>query len=255
MREHLSSVQLITARESTTVEYLKSLGVTRNVVQVFDPAFVLDPEPYEGPEGDFVESGNVLGLNVSALAARWHTQGDLDRFLGEAAAFAEEASARGLGVLLIPHVSLKGGPLELDDEETLRLLLKKTGNSDEQIRLLPGNIPAGQIKWIISKCRFFIGARTHSTIAALSTGVPTISIAYSPKALGMNRDIFGHDEYVLNAREISRHTLNTKLDLLQKRESEIRRFLSDARPGMVKAARRNGEALADFLAGRKRGKG
>jgi polysaccharide pyruvyl transferase WcaK-like protein len=58
---------------------------------------------------------------------------------------------------------------------------------------VPGNIGARQVKWVISKCRYFIGARTHATVAAFSTGVPTISIAYSKKARGINRDIFGHE--------------------------------------------------------------
>ena len=45
------------------------------------------------------------------------------------------------------------------------------------------------LKNIISNCHYFMGARTHSTIAALSSYVPTISIAYSIKAFGINEEI------------------------------------------------------------------
>ena len=61
-----------------------------------------------------------------------------------------------------------------------------------QIRVLPEGLNASEIKWIISQCSAFIGARTHSTIAALSSSVPTISLGYSLKAKGINEDIFGN---------------------------------------------------------------
>ena len=44
----------------------------------------------------------------------------------------------------------------------------------------------------------FIGARTHSTIAAYSSGVPTLVVGYSVKAKGIAKDLFGTEEnYVL----------------------------------------------------------
>ena len=46
------------------------------------------------------------------------------------------------------------------------------------------------MKYIISECRFFIGARTHSTIAAYSTAVPTLVLSYSEKSLGIAEDLF-----------------------------------------------------------------
>ena len=41
------------------------------------------------------------------------------------------------------------------------------------------------IKGYISRCELFIGARTHATIAAYSTGVPTLVLGYSVKARGI----------------------------------------------------------------------
>ena len=47
-----------------------------------------------------------------------------------------------------------------------------------------------QLKYDISKCRFFVGARTHATIAAYSTCVPTLVVGYSVKSRGIARDLF-----------------------------------------------------------------
>lgn len=38
----------------TTVAYLESLGIRENVVRVWNPAFALRPEPYDGPETSFL---------------------------------------------------------------------------------------------------------------------------------------------------------------------------------------------------------
>ena len=69
MARFLRDVSLITVREGVTVDYLSSIGISRNVVRVYDPAFSLDPEPYPGPEADFVANGDVVGFNISALIA------------------------------------------------------------------------------------------------------------------------------------------------------------------------------------------
>ena len=43
-----------------------------------------------------------------------------------------------------------------------------------------------------------MGARTHATIAAYSTCVPTVVFGYSVKSIGIAKDIFGTtDHYVL----------------------------------------------------------
>ena len=63
---------------------------------------------------------------------------------------------------------------------------------------------AQQLKWVISQCSFFIGARTHATIAAYSTGVPTLVLGYSVKSKGIARDLFGDEtHYVLPYQDIT----------------------------------------------------
>ena len=77
---------------------------------------------------------------------------------------------------------------------------------------------AEQLKWIISKCAAFIGARTHATIAAYSTGVPTLVLGYSIKSVGIARDLFGSEEnYVLSYKNIKKETdlLNHYLWILE----------------------------------------
>jgi polysaccharide pyruvyl transferase WcaK-like protein len=49
-----------------------------------------------------------------------------------------------------------------------------------------------------------VGARTHSTIAAYSSGVKTLVIGYSVKSRGIAKDLFGdYEGYVLPVQELS----------------------------------------------------
>ncbi|MDO5124498.1 MAG: polysaccharide pyruvyl transferase family protein, partial [Eubacteriales bacterium] len=55
-----------------------------------------------------------------------------------------------------------------------------------------------ELKGYISRCRFFVGARTHATIAAYSTCVPTLVVGYSIKSKGIAKDLFGtFEKYVV----------------------------------------------------------
>ena len=59
------------------------------------------------------------------------------------------------------------------------------------------------MKYIISQCCFFVGARTHATIAAYSSCVPTLVVGYSVKARGLARDIFGTENgYVIPVQKM-----------------------------------------------------
>jgi len=246
MKEHFQAVNLITARESATVGYLKYLGITRNVVQVYDSAFGLKAEPCDGPENIFMDSGSVVGLNISSLIVSWRPDRCLESFLNEVAGFVNAAVAEGFKILLVPHVIQENGDISRNDAKTLALV-QQLLQSRENVALLPGSLSARQLKWFISRCRFFIGARTHSTIAAISSCVPTVSIAYSQKARGINRDVCGHERYVLETPRVSAHTLLDKLKLLQRNEDSIRSHLKDKQPEMLMGARRNVEALAELL--------
>ena len=66
-----------------------------------------------------------------------------------------------------------------------------------------------------------IAARTHASIAAYSTGVPTLVTGYSVKARGIAKDIFGdYQGYVCPVQELSsgNDLLNGFLYVVNKQE-------------------------------------
>jgi polysaccharide pyruvyl transferase WcaK-like protein len=249
MAAHLRRLSLVTIRESHTMAYLAGLGVVDNVLQVTDSAFVMTPQPMDLSSFWPVGEG-VLGLNVSPVVEDVRkAAGATTSVLDETVAFVQKILRdSNLGILLVPHVAPLDGSSRNSDEHYLARISAAVGDTTGRVRCVPSGCNAPQLKYIISRCRYFIGARTHATIAAFSTGVPTISIAYSIKARGINRDLFGHERYVLDTREVSAESLAASLALLQEEEDAIRRLLAERLPVWRERAAGGVLALKQMLA-------
>ena len=129
-------------------------------------------------------------------------------------------------IALIPHVVWESN----DDRKVLALL--KDEFCDNKRVVLVSDHDACLQKYIISKCRCFVGARTHATIAAYSSCVPTLVVGYSVKARGIARDLFGSEDHFV----IPVQSLTHKTDLLDAfkyiitNETEIRKHLQNIMP-------------------------
>jgi polysaccharide pyruvyl transferase WcaK-like protein len=132
-------------------------------------------------------------------------------------------------IAFIPHVFWSH-----NNDLDFLLELKKHFINNPRVLLFVEN-RSDKIKGIISQCRFFIGARTHSVIAAYSSMIPTLAIGYSVKAIGIAKDIFGSsDNYVIPINEISNNqVLINKFDWIIKNEKIIRTHLNNFMPGYI----------------------
>lgn len=238
--QDLKRYDLITARESLTVEALKKAGITKNVVLFPDPAFQLDPEKIPLPKG-FLEH-NMVGINLSPLIISCE-QGNGITLSNYVKLVQYILDSSDMGVALIPHV-VKGGS---NDLVVLKELYSRFQDNDRVILIEDHNCQ--QLKWLISKCRFFIGARTHATIAAYSTCVPTLVVGYSIKALGIAKDIFGaHENYVVPVQSLcSEDDLTCGFRWLLSREDSIKKHLQNTMPTYCEKAWMAAQCVRDRL--------
>ena len=96
--------------------------------------------------------------------------------------------------------------------------------------------------------RFFIGARTHATIAAYSTGVPTMVLGYSVKSKGIAKDIFGEEKLVLGIDEISdAGKLIAKFEEMKNEEDSIKEILKNKIPKIKEMSQKAKTYLAEAL--------
>ena len=219
--EDMARYDLIVARESITFEALSR--VNPNTVLAPDPAFFMQPQACTlDPR---MESGNVIGINASPHILKCETDAGMayENYKQLIAWILEHTDAY---VALVPHVVWPSN----DDRTVLRRLYEEFGCHERLIPVEDHSAP--ELKYIISKCRMFVGARTHATIAAYSSGVPTLVVGYSVKARGIARDLFGTEEgYVLPVQSLREPMeLTNAFQGMADREEEIREHLNQMLP-------------------------
>ena len=127
-----------------------------------------------------------------------------------------------MNICLIPHVyNIENN---LQDIAVLKRIYSRYSDTN-RVSIVDSELSCTELKYIISQCRFFIGARTHATIAAYSTGVPTIALSYSVKSLGIAQDLFGKQEgYVIRHKNITdeNELKNAFINTLLSNENAIR---------------------------------
>lgn len=237
--EDMKSYDYISARESLTYELLKKAGL-KSIGLSPDSAFTLPKEEVQLPS-NFIEN-NTVGINVSPLVMEREQEDNvlLDNYRNLIAYILNKTD---YAVALIPHVIWEGN----DDRSILNKLYDEFKKS-ERIAVIQ-DCNCMQLKGYIAKCRFFVGARTHATIAAYSTEVPTLVVGYSIKSRGIAKDIFGSEEnYVIPIEQIKEENKLTQAFIwLQENENHIREHLKKRMPQYIKDAENVKEKIKEFF--------
>lgn len=225
----LKKINLITARESLTYDYLKNILRLKNVYLFPDPAFVLTPEEIELPT---YFGKDCVGINLSNF---------VNADVGFNTVFGKNilrlinyiVCETDYNIILIPHVFWNG-----QDDRVICGKVKEYFAGTGRVHLLCSeHLNYCQIRYVISKCRFFIGARTHSMISAYSMCVPSLALGYSIKSKGIAKDISMPDYTVLDYRNLKSETeITDRFRAIEQNEKEIRENLERTIPAYVHSA-------------------
>jgi polysaccharide pyruvyl transferase WcaK-like protein len=131
---------------------------------------------------------------------------------------------KGTSVLLVPHVFGQAACSESDwvvCNQVYEALKDKYG---EKFSVLRRSYDQNELKYVIGRCDLFVGSRMHACIAALSQGVPAVSVAYSDKFVGVMETI-GVGSAVADARCLNEQGILSVVEQTLDRRDEIRRGL------------------------------
>ena len=230
MAEHLRKAHIL-ARESLTIEYLHGLGLVENVHRVADPAFLMDSEEPTSEKLSVSIPEGAIGINLSPLLAKHVAGGNMDEWVAKAARIVASVIGKTQRpIFLIPHVT--GIDETHDDYAFLSKVARSLGPNTAPAHVIPNTLNAAETKWVISRMALFAGARTHSTIAALSSCVPTLSFGYSVKSRGINTDVYGHTRYCLQPSELAPDAVADRVDEMLLESESIRKQLEICNPQM-----------------------
>ncbi len=225
MIRDLKTYDLILARETLTYNALLKFMPKERVMLVPDTAFSLERKEVKLPSV-FNNKAGVVGVNISPLIFNYTKNGEeviksikntIDYIL----------NSTEFSICLIPHVYIKGNN-DLDTLEQIKDMYK----NEERIQVLNERIyNCEELKYVISKCKYLIAARTHASIAGYSSLVPTLVIGYSVKSKGIALDLFDdYENYVIPVDKMKEETLLDKFKFLLKNTEDIKEILKNKIP-------------------------
>lgn len=232
----LMKYHTIIARESITCEALKEMVKGPEILCFPDPAFTLSGKELPLPEG-FAER-NTVGINVSPMIQDKESKAGITMESYRALLrFIIESTE--MQIALIPHVVWERN----DDRKPIHMLYEEFKSTGRVVEIQDSTCE--ELKGYISRCRFFVGARTHATIAAYSSCIPTLVVGYSVKARGIARDLFGTEEnYVIPVQSLQTpEELVNGFRWLLAGEKEMRSHLCKKMPSYKEQALQTGKEV------------
>lgn len=180
----LTSFSAIFARDTISRMHADAILPSRRCEEIVDLAFALPWKP-----SIHRDVRNTIGLNVSGLL--WNGGYEGRNELGLSLNYQEaiiELVDRLLKktdskIELVPHVFGKTCMPVEDDRLASDAVIKIIQNS--RVSIAPVFTNCSEAKSYISGFEFFVGARMHACIAAFSSGVPVVPMAYSRKFNGL----------------------------------------------------------------------
>lgn len=240
MQADLNTYAAIVARETLTYDMLRSVVKDKDkVILACDPAFQLPMNTVTLPE--YFQIKNTLGINLSGFVLKNEKDTNDIMYRNIKQMIQWVLNNTDMSICLIPHVYS-----HFDRSHDVQVLdtIKSFYPNEKRVMVLDQEFSCTELKYIISNCRFFIGARTHSTIAAYSTAVPTIALSYSIKSRGIAKDLFGTEEgYAISWKQIDSEDVlkDAFIRVLYNQEDAIRerykRILPEYKESILKAAR------------------
>ncbi|MBN2320686.1 MAG: polysaccharide pyruvyl transferase family protein [Acidobacteria bacterium] len=243
MVEHLRKCHAIIVREQDSYQYLRgTLGLRDNVFLAADPAFVMEPEPFDLPFSQSSNGSKLLAINFS-LGSLEHVHGHVpvEIFHNDLIEWTRKIlDALRVRVLFVPHTH--------HDSYFLAPIYEALNTQyRERIHILPEKIGARKTKWAVSRANALMTMRFHCSLAGFSTKTPTLILVSTSKGEKICREMYGDTEFGLPLSDADSDTVFTKIKDLLDNEEGIRSRIEPVSEKMNTLAFSAGETLKKIL--------
>ncbi|MFP4085195.1 MAG: polysaccharide pyruvyl transferase family protein [Desulfobacteraceae bacterium] len=221
-RKILNLFDLITVRDSKSLELLKHIGVSKpDILLTVDPAFGLEISPDEIVEKALKQlpldrNTPIVGVAPFGPAFRWvrsllpakyqvkfdmWSPGGKSKYQNHVRNMALicDHVVKQYDVALIfiaQDISWQGC-----DDEISRAIISHMSRSEKAVLINADDYRPETLKGIIGRMAFMIGGRMHSLILACSVGTPVLGICFEDKIRQLG-GILGQKECFIDAKEI-----------------------------------------------------
>lgn len=249
----LDRLDLITLRENTSYNNLRSAGITnKNVFVTLDLAFLLPPVA-EKRANEILSENNIdlhrkpiIGMTVTREIANKAFPNESYKIHNEVMAqiIDELISRYDAQVIFLPHCIGPGD--KLDDRLVARDIFTSIKNKS-RVKLIEGEYGAEELKGVIGQFDFFIGERVHSVINAISMGVPSIVLTWKTD---LRKDIFTvieKEEIIYCVENLDKQELLSKITSSWKNKENLKERLISQKESIRERAGLNSKLLKNIL--------
>jgi colanic acid/amylovoran biosynthesis protein len=268
----LNRFDVLALREEKSYDYCRRLGLNKpKMYLVADPAFLLEPVSREKARHILQNEGIDRGVKpLIGFSPSWF---QMKRYALFETAEAEEKRTKYIelmanmidyivdkldaAICFIPHVtgSAQWGEYRQNDRRVCCQIYESMRNK-RAARILRGDYLPDELKGVIGSCDTFIGCRMHSVIAAVSLGVPAITIACGDKFYGIIGKSMGQEAYIVDIRNPDFASvlaeLKSKLDSLWANRHRVSQELKERAKTAEEQALFYGEFIKDLVASSKK---
>ena len=211
----LNRVEKISLRDSISHEYIQNFhSINKN--KIFfntDLGFLLSKKFCK--KFQYLESKKIMGISVSSLYSSnvFKNSNEFDKFILEIINFSIKNKYE---IFFFVHVH---GPKAHNDDYIFSKYL--INNLKIRAKIISNASPE-KMKYAISKCKIFIGARFHACISSISSGVPTLALSYSHKSTGILKDL-SLSSFLISKEDLSEvNVIYKKLTQIEKNYKKIK---------------------------------
>lgn len=188
----MARASAVFCRDPMSFDFAKALSPRARLVRSVDVAFAL---PFERTEARHERPR--IGINVSGLLynrgydrkSSFGMEIDYPRYVDSL--LEALASRSDLDIIIVPHVLSDAVPVD-DDRGVADMLVAR----HPWLKRAPDFADPVAAKSFISRLDFLTGARMHACIAAYSSGVPVLPVAYSRKFAGLFQGVLNYPHLI-----------------------------------------------------------
>lgn len=206
----LNKVDVITLRDEQSLDTVKSMGVTGNIVVTADPALSMKGVDENVARKLLRNAGVIDGVRLLGISIREFKECS-EKFWQEFLCGVDEiCKIHNLTPLWMP---LKH-PDDIEISKTIQSKMETKGY------VLEKEYSAEEIVGVTGCCEMIIGMRLHSLIYAATQNVPTLNISYDPKVSGFV-DYLGTST-ALDINDLTKEKLIAEADEIIKNYEDIK---------------------------------
>jgi colanic acid/amylovoran biosynthesis protein len=252
LRRVLDHARLIMVRDPQSQRLLQAAKITSPAVRHLpDLAFAIPQAPSEEAARWLRENGGCdptegrrcLGITVIHWEAQNPAFRKQERYETALASAARHFIIHHCGEVFF-FTQVLGPTPDQDDAIPTRRVIQRLSDLSDKVHLIPPPPSPELTKAVYGQMDIFIASRMHSAIFSLSSGVPTLLIAYQPKTLGLAQ-MLDLTPWAMPIDCVSPTILVNRLDDLWEARETIRQELQNRIPRLVRQAKRAGALLAD----------